>query len=95
MGSNKIKVRQKPCYPVQYMDVKYLSECVEMERRYVRLIIREWRKGQQGMDRGNIVSFGRYQRRLAVMKSFYRYAYVTRLYHETRRQYLKQIAEKY
>jgi hypothetical protein len=94
LGKQKQTGKKCPLQPVQYMDVKYLSECVEVERRYVRLLIRESRRSRR-QEGGNVISIRRYQMRMSVMKSFQRYAYVTRLYHHARRTYLHQLAQRY
>ena len=87
-------INRQKAKPIQYMDVKYISECVDIERRYVRLLIQEQRRAQQG-EAGNVVSFKNYQDYLAIKRAYYRYAHVTRLYHKARRRYLKQLTERY
>ena len=87
-------INRKKSKPIQYMDVKYISECVEIERRYVRLLIKEQRR-EQNVGAGNVVSLKNYQDYLVIRRAFYRYAHVTRLYHRARQRYLQQLAEAY
>jgi hypothetical protein len=84
-------INRQKSKPIQYMDVKYISECVDIERRYVRLLIQEQRRERRN-EGVNVVSFKNY---LAIKRAFYRYAHVTRLYHCMRRQYLMELAKKY
>ena len=81
---------------IHYMDVKYLSECIDMERRYVRLKIFEWRKSQRFAEAGSgITVLKSYRLKKEIMRSFYRYSMMTRLYHKTRRAYLEQLSQRY
>ena len=93
MNSLKIKNYLSKNQRIQYMDIKYISECMQMERRYVRLKIYQYRKNKIN-SLNNLRYFKNYQalrENMRVLKAFYRYAEMTRLYHKMKREYLKQV----
>lgn len=82
------KYKPKRYQQINYMDVKYLSECIEMERRHVRLKIFDYR---QSINKNNTNFISNFSSWNNIISSFSRYAYITRLYHKTRKEYLKQL----
>ena len=75
---------------IQYMDLKYISECVQLERRHVRLKIFEYRRNRPTTkDYGHALS--RIKDNVAIKRSFYRYAALTRLYRKMYKAYLAEM----
>jgi hypothetical protein len=81
---------------IQYMDVKYMSECVDMERRHLKLKIFEYRQANKQQPTNVIslyqTSFKKITKR-DIKQAFLRYARTTQLYHATRLAYLKQLSK--
>lgn len=83
---------------IGYMDIKFLSEYVEMKRRYVRLKIHEHRQCLRMSNTANqtkIISFSHavqlMKQKKEIYTAFIRYAAATRSWKKACRTYLVQL----
>lgn len=95
--NNCVRYHQKP-EQLSYMDVKFLSEYVEMKRRYVRVKIYEHRQFVRMFEAANqkkIISFSHsvalLKQKKDIFTAFTRYASATRSWKKACRSYLGQL----